>query len=259
VYAHVQYARLCWACFYFLSLKESSTMSASSVRLLAVDTATEACSAALYNRGEIHVQYQVTPQEHTQYILPMVQELLLQSDLRVHDLDAIVFGQGPGSFTGVRLGLGVALGLAFGADLPLIGVSSLQTLAQGVYRLTGAKQVLTGIDARMQEFYWCEYTRQDSGEWLALEDEAVINPDALVARTAALRGSWHSAGTAFASPIFPALSLAPIASGHLLPSAQDMLPLALLAWQKGALLSTENAEPVYLRNQVSWQKLPHKR
>lgn len=125
-----------------------------STRILAIDTATEACSVALWNNGEKHALFEICPREHTQRILPMVQQVLAESGVTLNQLDALAFGRGPGSFTGVRIGIGIAQGLAMGAELPMIGVSTLATMAQGAFRVTGATQVLAAIDARMGEVYW---------------------------------------------------------------------------------------------------------
>lgn len=107
-----------------------------STRILAIDTATEACSVALWNQGETHALFELCPREHTQRILPMVQQVLAESGVTLAELDALAFGRGPGSFTGVRIGIGIAQGLALGADLPMLGVSTLQTMAQGAWRMT---------------------------------------------------------------------------------------------------------------------------
>lgn len=137
-----------------------------STRILAIDTATEACSVALWNNGEKHALFEICPREHTQRILPMVQQVLAESGVTLNQLDALAFGRGPGSFTGVRIGIGIAQGLAMGAELPMIGVSTLATMAQGAFRVTGATQVLAAIDARMGEVYWGQYQRQDNGVWV---------------------------------------------------------------------------------------------
>lgn len=107
-----------------------------STRILAIDTATEACSVAIWNQGEIHALFELCPREHTQRILPMVQQVLAESGVTSGQLDALVSGScGPGSFTGVRIGIGIAQGLARGRRLaPLLGVSTLQTMAQGARR-----------------------------------------------------------------------------------------------------------------------------
>lgn len=125
-----------------------------STRILAIDTATEACSVALYNQGETLAHFELCAREHTQRILPLVQQILAEAGLSLKQLDALAFGRGPGSFTGVRIGIGIAQGLSLGAELPLLPVSTLQTMAQGAYRQTGADRVLAAIDARMGEVYW---------------------------------------------------------------------------------------------------------
>jgi len=104
-----------------------------SVRILALDTATEACSAALLNGQQIDARFEIAPRDHTQRILPLVAELLQSQQLELTQLDALAFGRGPGSFTGVRIGIGIAQGLALGAALPMAGISTLATLAQDLY------------------------------------------------------------------------------------------------------------------------------
>lgn len=101
------------------------------MRILAIDTATEACSVALWNDGTVNAHFELCPREHTQRILPMVQDILTTSGTSLSDIDALAYGRGPGSFTGVRIGIGIAQGLALGAALPMIGVSTLMTMAQG--------------------------------------------------------------------------------------------------------------------------------
>ena len=229
-----------------------------STRILAIDTATEACSVALWNNGDIHTLFELCPREHTQRILPMVQQILAESGIALGQLDALAFGRGPGSFTGVRIGIGIGQGLALGADLPMIGVSTLQTMAQGAFRLTGASRVLAAIDARMGEVYWGEFERNTEGQWLGDTTEAVVTPAQAQVRAEVLSGHWATVGTGWQT--YPDL----INSEHLLladgqmvlPHAEDMLPLALSLWASGKAVSVENAEPVYLRNEVTWKKLP---
>ncbi len=135
------------------------------MRILAIDTATEACSVALWNDGNINAHFELCPREHTQRILPMVQDILAANSITLTDIDALAFGRGPGSFTGVRIGIGIAQGLALGANLPMTGVSTLATMAQGAWRKSGATRVLAAIDARMGEVYWAEYQRDENGVW----------------------------------------------------------------------------------------------
>ena len=155
------------------------------MRILAIDTATEACSVALLNDGAVSAHFEECPREHTQRILPLVKAMLTQGNTSLTDLDALAFGRGPGSFTGVRIGIGIAQGLALGAELPMIGVSTLATMAQGAWRMTGATRVLAAIDARMGEVYWAEYTRDENGIWHGEETEAVLTPEAVTERLAA--------------------------------------------------------------------------
>ena len=229
-----------------------------SARILALDTATEACSAALLNQQQIDARFEIAPRDHTQRILPLVQELLQAQQLDLTALDVLAFGRGPGSFTGVRIGIGIAQGLALGANLPMIGVSSLATMAQGAWRLTGAERVLAAIDARMGEVYWAEYQRDANGEWQGAESEAVLKPEDVLARIGQLSGEWATVGTGWAAypHLLTSTGATLLTTEVTLPAAEDMLPLALSAWQRDESVAVENAEPVYLRNEVAWKKLP---
>ena len=229
-----------------------------STRILAIDTATEACSVALWNHGETLAHFELCPREHTQRILPLVEQILAEAGLTLSQLDALAFGRGPGSFTGVRIGIGIAQGLALGADLPMIGVSTLQTMAQGAFRRTGATRVLTAIDARMGEVYWGEYSRTAQGGWQGEASEAVLTPEQVQARAQSLSGQWATAGTGWTSyPDLVAGTLLTLNDGDmLLPHAEDMLPPALDAWSAKRTVAVDQAEPVYLRNEVTWKKLP---
>ena len=228
------------------------------MRILAIDTATEACSAALWNDGTLSAHFEICPREHTQRILPLVQEVLNESGTQLTDLDALAFGRGPGSFTGVRIGIGIAQGLALGAELPMIGVSTLATMAQGAWRKTGATRVLAAIDARMGEVYWAEYQRDEQGVWHGEESEAVLKPEAVRERLQRLEGEWATVGTGWqAWPDMARDSGLTLVDGDIqLPEAQDMLPLACHLFTAGKTVAVEHAEPVYLRNEVAWKKLP---
>jgi tRNA threonylcarbamoyladenosine biosynthesis protein TsaB len=173
-----------------------------STKILAVDTSTENCSVALMMGDEIISRCEYAPREHTTKILPMVDTVLAEGGVKLTQLDALAFGRGPGSFTGVRIGIGIAQGLAFGADLPMVGISTLMTMAQGTYRTHQSEQVLTAIDARMGEIYWGQYRRQIDGDWLLQGKERVLAPDALVQEQNANQtdsGIWLTAGTGWES------------------------------------------------------------
>lgn len=229
-----------------------------STRILAIDTATEACSVALWNNGEKHALFEICPREHTQRILPMVQQILAESGVSLNQLDALAFGRGPGSFTGVRIGIGIAQGLAMGADLPMIGVSTLATMAQGAFRQMGATQVLAAIDARMGEVYWGQYQRQNDGVWMGENTEAVFTPERAQQNIMSLAGEWASVGTGWGTyPDMAAATPITLVDGQItLPQAEDMLPLALVDFALGKMTAVENAQPTYLRNEVTWKKLP---
>jgi len=228
------------------------------MRILAIDTATEACSVALLDNGTTHAHFELCPREHTQRILPMVRDVLNQAGVSLSDIDALAFGRGPGSFTGVRIGIGIAQGLAFGASLPMIGVSTLATMAEGAWRKTGATRVLAAIDARMGEVYWAEYQRDENGHWYGEETEAVLKPEAVTARLTLLDGEWAIVGTGWqAWPDMAAGCGITLRDGDmLLPQAQDMLPLAATKLAQGLTTAVDQTEPVYLRNEVAWKKLP---
>ena len=229
-----------------------------SARILALDTATEACSVALLLDGVVDAHFELCAREHTQRILPLVEQMLARHQITLAQLDALAFGRGPGSFTGVRIGIGMAQGLAFGAGLPLLGVSTLMTMAEAAWQRHGASRVLAAIDARMGEVYWAEYQRSAAGEWQGAASEAVLKPEAVLAQMQQLSGEWMTVGTGWTA--WPhLLAESPLllrASDIMLPAAEAMLPLAQQLWRQGKALPPEQAEPAYLRNEVAWKKLP---
>ncbi|CAJ1832158.1 tRNA (adenosine(37)-N6)-threonylcarbamoyltransferase complex dimerization subunit type 1 TsaB [Aeromonas veronii] len=229
----------------------------NELKILAVDTATEACSAALLVGDKLFSRWEEAPRDHTRKILPMVQAVLEDAGISLSDLDAIAFGRGPGSFTGVRIGISVAQGLAFGAGVPLIGISTLAAMAQGAYRLDGAQQVLTAIDARMNEVYFGRYELID-GRMQLVGDEVVSDPVALVDARGKLAGPVTCVGTGFETYGETLSGLADeLAESQVrFPAAEDMLPLARAAWLAGEAVPVEQATPVYLRDKVTWKKLP---
>lgn len=229
-----------------------------STKILAVDTATENCSVALMVGNDVISRCEYAPREHTTKILPMVDTVLAEGGLKLNQLDALAFGRGPGSFTGVRIGIGIAQGLAFGADLPMLGVSTLAAMAQGSYRLHQSEQVLAAIDARMGEIYWGQYQRQADGDWLVVDNELVIRPEGLVEQFSADNGIWLTAGTGWESYAEPLAQLkVQMEKGTVLyPDSQDMVHLAKFALARGEAVDAEHASPVYLRDTVTWKKLP---
>jgi len=229
-----------------------------NAKILALDTSTENCSVSLTVDDKNYTCSEVAPRGHTTMILPMVDDVLQRAGVCLHDLDALAFGQGPGSFTGVRIGIGIAQGLAFGANLPMIGVSTLASMAQACYRKYGADYVACAIDARMKEVYWGRFTRLDNGEWDVVGQECVISPHELSDSVVADNVTWMVAGTgweAYREALF-ALGLNSKQSDVLYPEAEDIAFLAQFELQKGNTTDAESASPVYLRDKVTWKKLP---
>jgi len=231
-----------------------------NITLLALDTSTEACSVALWHKGEKTHLDELAQRTHTKRILPMVDELLANSGINLKQVDALAFGRGPGSFTGVRVGAGIAQGLAFGADLPVIAVSNLTTMAQAAFELHQAENVVAAIDARMNEVYFSqvklEKVRSEVGEffqWNPVIEEQVCQPEKVLEQLSDLTA--YRVGTGWAAyPQFKENGLE--GSDTILPSAQYMLELALTDYAQNKVISALEIEPVYLRNEITWKKLP---
>ena len=229
------------------------------MKILALDTATEACSAALYIDGEITSQYKIAPREHSRLILKMIDDLLAEADLSVSTLDAIAFGRGPGSFMGLRIAAGVVQGIAFAHDIPVIPVSTLKAIAQRAFEQTQSKYVLAAIDARMDEVYWAAYILEDSIKplWRAVVDECVISPDKIHLSEMLTDKSvtWVGAGSGWGNYADRLLSDDDFTLQEMLsdclPGAEQVVKLALEDLKSGNTVSAAEAIPVYLRNDVA--------
>lgn len=217
------------------------------MKLLALETSTEACSAALAVDGVIVESFQVAPRAHTELILAMVDRLLADAGLTLRQLDRLAFGRGPGAFTGVRIGTGVVQGLAYALDLPVVPISTLAALADGARRESGARRVLAAIDARMGEVYWGAFQVADDGVLTALGEECVCPPHAVELPP---DDGWHGVGTGWgAYPDALGARLGPKLAGwsaERWPRARDVAALAL----DGVAVAAAEALPVYLRDQV---------
>lgn len=221
------------------------------MKFLAIDTVTEACSVALWLDGEICTQEEVVYQQHTERVLPMVQALLATTETSLSQLDALVFDRGPGSFTGLRIGAGVTQGLALGMDRPVIPISSLATLAQGAWRQDHQPQVLACIDARQAEVYWAGFRLEQetmitvAGEQIGSAASIRINIDQ----------PWFGVGTGFGRYADELAALPGVTwlgtQPQRYPLAQDMFPLALVAWQQQQWVQPADAIPIYLRDNVA--------
>jgi tRNA threonylcarbamoyladenosine biosynthesis protein TsaB len=217
------------------------------MRLLAFETATEACSVALWLDGEVRERFEVAPRRHAELALPWADALLAEAGVAKSQLDAIAVGRGPGAFTGVRLGIALAQGIALGLDRPVVPVSTLSALAAPV----AADRVIAAIDARMGEVYLGAF-RRDGGLLVAELPEAIGKPGAI-----GLPGGdgWHGAGTGF-SAVDGALvvrlgeRLASV-QATALPRASDVARLAAPMLARGEAVAPERAEPAYLRDNVA--------
>jgi tRNA threonylcarbamoyladenosine biosynthesis protein TsaB len=225
------------------------------LKILALDTATENCSAALWIEGHVLYREREAERGHAELILGMIDELLQESATRLPDLQAIAFGRGPGSFTGVRLAASVTQGLAFGAGVPVVPVSDLRAVAQRV----ASQNVLVCNDARMQEVYWGCFVRGADGLMLPVTDERVSKPSDVRVPPEWANTPVTGAGRGFAA--YPMLrdgltdQLTHIEPG-LLPRAHEVAALAVLEVQAGRVKPATEAVPVYIRDDVARPKAP---
>lgn len=226
------------------------------MRILAIDTSGEACSAALYLDGELSDRFVVQPRGHSELILGMMQALLAEAELPLGGLDALAYGRGPGSFTGVRIAAGVIQGIAYGAELPVVPVSTLAALAQRHHRESGAKRVLPAFDARMHEVYWAAYTLGADGLMQLAGRESVSAPEQVELPPGngwqGVGSGWLSYGDELRQRLGEAVEAV---HARQLCHALDIAQLAVKGLTVGAAVSAEHALPVYLRNKVASKPL----
>jgi len=219
--------------------------------VLSIDTATEACSAALMIAGEITERYEIAPRRHAELILPMIDALLAEAGIALDRIDVLGFGRGPGAFTGVRIAAGVAQGIAFGAELPVVPVSTLAALAQGAWRTGAHAQVLAAIDARMREVYWGVYQADEAGLMRPHGAECVSSPSEVPLPH---EGKWFGVGTgweAYGDTLRAHLDGCVTGSdGRCWPRARDVAVLAAAGYRAGEAVTADEALPVYLRDRV---------
>ena len=217
------------------------------MKLLALDTSTEYLSLCLWQDGAMLSRDLLAGQKHSQLILPMLGEMLAEAGLTLPELDGIAFGAGPGSFTGLRIGCGVAQGLAFGANLPVIGVSTLLALAQQ----TDAERVIACLDARMGEVYHAAYVRSGP-KWQAACEPGLYKPQDVPS----IEGdAWFGIGSGWAAygDILNARYAGQInrSNGQAFPHARDIAALAANEFAAGKAVPAAEAAPIYIRNKVA--------
>ena len=223
------------------------------MNILTIDTATEACSVALQFNQTLYTRYEVCPQQHSQKILPMVDAVMKEAGAALSALDGLGFGRGPGSFTGVRIATGIIQGLALGSQLPVAGVSTLAAMAQQVINTRDVKDVAVAIDARMGEVYFGHYQNQQ-GIATLVGQEQVASPETVTEQIDVT--SMAVAGTGWqAYPVLTAL-LNDQSVNVSYPYARFMLPLAEQTLNAGQGMAVDAITPEYLRNTVTWKKLP---
>jgi len=225
--------------------------SAFRLKILALDTSTDYCSVALWRDGVVDARDAAAGQLQSELLLPMADDLLRRHGLSVKDLDGIAFGQGPGSFTGLRIACGVTQGLAFGAGLPVVGVSTLLALAQA----TGAERAVCCLDARMGEIYHAAYVRAGSG-WRTVHEASLCAPRQAPPLAA---GAWTGCGSGFAAhedalkQRYAGLLSAIMPQAY--PHAREIAELAVPDFERGKGIAAEQAAPVYIRDKVAHKSL----
>jgi tRNA threonylcarbamoyladenosine biosynthesis protein TsaB len=221
------------------------------MKLLAIDTSSQACSIALFDGDKVHSQHQIAPMQQAQLILSMIETLLQSAGVELKQLDALAFGCGPGSFTGVRIATSVIQGLAFAMDIPVIPVSSLAALAQSAYQDLGWQKLLVGVDARMQEVYWAAYQVNASGLVDLVGKEMVCAPQQVVIPAGE---GWCGVGNAW-EVYHDELPVKPAQQDALrVPAATAILQLATEKYKKKDWVSPADAMPIYLRDTVAFKK-----
>ena len=217
------------------------------MNLLAIDTSAAACSLALQTGETVQVQHRHLPLQQAAQILPLLNALLQSAGLSPADLDAVAFGQGPGSFTGLRIAASVAKALAFAAGVPVIPVSSLAVLAAGI--VSPASLRLVAVDARMDEIYWAAFETTPAG-LVRLTPDSLCRPEALPPQ----RGEWQGVGNAW-QVYADRMGYRPACiEADSSPAALAMLPLARAALAAGQTVPAAMATPLYLRDKVTFSQ-----
>lgn len=245
-------------------------------QILAIDSTEQACSVALSVNGEVTQLLEMAPRKHSEMLLPMVEQILNDAALPLVELDAIAFACGPGSFTGLRIATGVVQGLAYGADLPVVPVSSLASLAHAAFRrqfeskamgsnvikekdTSKPLQVLAALDARMNEVYVVPYRVEKLGVITPLGAELVCSPQNVAERYENLLGEplvGAGSGWCYSDVFLQRFSGLSGFQADVMIEATDVLYLAQPLFEAGQTVIAEKALPVYLRESITWKKLP---
>jgi tRNA threonylcarbamoyladenosine biosynthesis protein TsaB len=224
------------------------------MNLLALETSSATASVALSIDGRIRESSIASPREQTAKMLPLIGAMLQEAGLSLRALDAIVFGKGPGSFTGLRVAAAIAQGLAMSADRPVLAVSSLAALAQRVWHEWEIHHVLACVDARMSEVYWAQFAVLDGLAVLQGRERIGAASDV----EAPVAAQWAAAGSgflAYGETLAPLSMLAERVAGDLEPRARDLLPQAQSDLEAGRFVPLDAVLPSYLRDANAWRTL----
>ncbi|MGB2375966.1 MAG: tRNA (adenosine(37)-N6)-threonylcarbamoyltransferase complex dimerization subunit type 1 TsaB [Porticoccaceae bacterium] len=221
--------------------------------ILAVDTSTEACSVALQIGDKTIAKFADEPRSHSRLLMPMVQRVLAEADIRVNQLDAIGVSIGPGSFTGLRIGFAAVQGMAYGADIPVVPVSTLELLSATYRRQANpqAGEIIALLDARMSEFNLGRYQLGQNNQIALLEADQLVSSEHAIQLIQANKPSAviGDAGNLFElAPQFAELFT------QIHPNAVDLLPIAQQQLADGLAVNIESVDLVYLRGTEAWQK-----
>ncbi|NVK39262.1 MAG: tRNA (adenosine(37)-N6)-threonylcarbamoyltransferase complex dimerization subunit type 1 TsaB [Gammaproteobacteria bacterium] len=225
---------------------------------LAIEAASDSCSIALKTDNTIINRLEAAPRMHSRLLYPMLNDVMAEAELRPNQLDAVIFGKGPGSFTGLRIAAATAQGIGFACDIPLIGVSTLQAMAQQAHQEHKQNNVLAVMDARMNELYIGHYQADDAGLMQACMDD-LICPIQVPANELPLQSDTYFAcghGLKLWDQ-FDASLQAYIneQDAEQVLKAESLLPMAVNLFNQKQVLAPEDIELVYLREQSHWKTI----
>jgi tRNA threonylcarbamoyladenosine biosynthesis protein TsaB len=231
----------------------------SMTTFIAIDSSSEACSVTLVVENQRFTRTSNTPKSHAQHLLPFIDDVLVSAQIKPSNLDYVACCEGPGSFTGLRIGFGVAQGLAFGLQIPMVGVSSLLSMAHmSQKQYPSAERILSVLDARMGEVYWSVH-QVDSSKLVAVV-EPRLTPIAEVPTHLAKYVDhnnplqWLVAGEGSRLLDLSVLPENRMANEQIAPNSESIADIAQALWTSGKWCPAEAFELVYLRNSVSWNK-----
>ena len=221
--------------------------------ILAVDTSTEACSVALQIGNETIAKFADEPRSHSRLLMPMVQQVLVEADIKVNQLDAIGVSIGPGSFTGLRIGFAAVQGMAYGADIPITPVSTLELMVATFRRQKNPAvgEIMALLDARMSEFNLGRYQLNDNHQIVALQVDQLASTEQTLEL---IQANNPGAIIGDAGNLFESAPQLADQFTQIYPNAIDILPMAMQQFDQGLAVNIESIDLVYLRGTEAWQK-----